>query len=60
VLDRDAIEIEEYQCRGESRALVAIIERLILGNVKQIRGRHFMEILVQVLASKRRLWLRQR
>jgi hypothetical protein len=49
-------KIQEDESRHEPCPLVAVEKRLVLGDVKGVRGGHVRQVFVQVRFTKRSLW----
>jgi hypothetical protein len=57
-LDRVAVDFEEQKCGFQANALVAIDERVVLDEVKQVRSSHLEDVSVQIPPAERHLGLR--
>ena len=58
--DLNIVEFEEHEGRDRARPLVAIHERVILHDMKEVGGGHLEEIAVQVIFADRGLRDRDR
>jgi hypothetical protein len=50
--DFDAVHFQEYDCGDRAHSFVAIDERVVLDEVKQVGRGHFKQIGVEILARK--------
>lgn len=58
--DFDAVDVQEHQGCNGARSFVAIEERMVLDEVKQVGSGHLEKTLVEVFATERRSGLSDR